>query len=473
MSSLKKELFNGIAYTALLKYSNILISLVVTAVLSRIISPDDFGVVAVATVIIAFFSLFTEVGLSPAIVQHKNLSKKQLSDIFSFTVLVGIFLSVSFFFSAHFIANYYQQPALNPICKILSVNILFASFNIVPNALLYRDKLFRYIAVRGLAVQIVGGIVGILVAWMGGGLYALVVNPILSSIFLFLISYRRYPLKFQTKWKVSSLQAIFSYSAYQFSFNIINYFSRNLDTLLIGKYMNMNALGYYDKSYRLMTLPLQTITQVVTPVMHPLLSDFQQDKQRLGESHERIVRILASIGFPLSVFLYFSSKEIIILLFGAQWMPSVPVFQILSLSVGVQMVLSSSGSIFQAAGDTRSLFVSGLFSAATNIIGILLGIFYFQSLTAVASAICITFALNFFQCYLQMYLITLKRNIWNFFRTIFPAIIFSILLLTSFTALNSLFIEFSLFASLILKMSLFAFLFGGYFQFFLRKYINS
>src|SRR5699024_4389501 len=107
-------------------------------------------------------------------------------------------------------------------------------------------------------------------------------------------------------WGIPSIRKIFKFSAYQFIFNIINYFSRNLDKLLIGKYMGMSPLGYYEKSYRLMMLPLQNITHVITPVMHPIFSDYQHDLNHLAGAYEKIIRLLAFIGLPLSVFLWFS-----------------------------------------------------------------------------------------------------------------------------------------------------------------------
>ena len=161
-----------------------------------------------------------------------------------------------------------------------------------------------------------------------------------------------------------------------------------------------------------MMLPLQNITQVITPVMHPIFSDFQNDKEKLVTSYERIVRFLSFIGLPLSVLLFFTAEEVTLIIFGDQWLPSVPVFRILSLSVGIQIILSSSGSIFQAAGDTRSLFVCGLFSSILNVTGMLAGIFYFGTLTAVATCIVITFTINFVQCYWMMYRVTFQRNAW-------------------------------------------------------------
>lgn len=352
-NNIKHQLFSGVFYTALAKYSGIIISLVVAGILARLLSPDDFGVVAIATVIIAFFNLFTDMGISPAIVQHKSLTKEELSDIFSFTVWTGIGISILFFAASWLIADYYKSEILRTLCQLLSVNLFFASANIVPGALFYRNKEFKFIAIRSFIIQIAGGAGAITAALCGAGLYALIINPILSSILIFVISYQRYPQRLRFTLGLKVLRKIFSYSAYQFLFNVINYFSRNLDKLLIGKYMSMSALGYYEKSYRLMMLPLQNITQVITPVMHPIFSDFQNDKEKLATSYERIVRFLSFIGLPLSVLLFFTAEEVTLIIFGDQWLPSVPVFRILSLSVGIQIILSSSGSIFQAAGDTR------------------------------------------------------------------------------------------------------------------------
>lgn len=463
-NNIKHQLFSGVFYTALAKYSGIVISLVVAGILARLLSPDDFGVVAIATVIIAFFNLFTDMGVSPAIVQHKLLTKDELSDIFSFTVWTGIGISILFFTASWIIADYYESEILITLCQLLSVNLFFASANIVPGALFYRNKEFKFIAVRSFIIQIVGGAGAVTAALCGAGLYALIINPILSSILIFIISYQRYPQRLRFTLGLKVLRKIFSYSAYQFLFNVINYFSRNLDKLLIGKYMSMSALGYYEKSYRLMMLPLQNITQVITPVMHPVFSDFQNDKERLATSYERIIRFLSFIGLPLSVLLFFTAEEITLIIFGDQWLPSVPVFQILSISVGIQIILSSSGSIFQAAGDTKSLFICGLFSSMLNIAGMLFGIFYFGTLTAVATCIVITFTLNFVQCYRQMYQVTFRRNIRLFLRQLISPSIMSLIIIACLTPLQYFLEDMNIFITLFLKSISCFIIFGTYIQ---------
>lgn len=464
MSSTKKELLSGVFYTAIAKYSGIIISLVIAGILARLIEPEDFGIVAIATVIISFFGIFSDLGIAPAIIQNKELSKIDLSNIFTFTLWLGLGISIIFFLCSWPISHFYQSDTLLSICQLLSLNLFFASANIVPNALLFKGKEFKFIAYRSLTIQIAGGSLAITAAFMGAGLYALIINPILSSILLFLISFQKKPQKLSSTWGIQSMKKILSFSTYQFMFNVINYFSRNLDKLLIGKYMNMVLLGYYEKSYRLMMLPLQNITHVISPVMHPIFADFQNDLSRLSASYNKIVRFLAFIGFPLSVLLWFCSREIILIIFGEQWMPSVPVFQILSISVGIQVILSTSGSIFQAANDTKSLFICGAFSTLLNIIGILTGIFFFKTLEAVAWCISLTFTINFIQCYIWMYKITFKQGLQTFWKQFVSPILLTGILIVCILPIYYVPDKCPIYISLLLKGCIFAIVYMAYIQ---------
>lgn len=213
-----------------------------------------------------------------------------------------------------------------------------------------------------------------------------------------------------------------------------------------------------------MMLPLQNITQVITPVMHPIFSDYQDDLERLASGYERIVRFLAFIGLPLSVLLYFTAGEVTLIIFGDQWTPSIPVFRILTLSVGVQIILSSSGSIFQAAGDTKNLFMCGLFSSILNVTGILLGIFWFGTLEAVATCITLTFTVNFAQCYWMMYRMTLHRSLRHFAIQLISPLMVSILLIAVLYPLSLMTEGGNIFLTLIVKSIIFFCIFGCYIQ---------
>lgn len=464
MANLKQQMLSGVFYTAVAKYSGIIISLIITAVLARMLSPDDFGVVAVASVIINFFNIFTNIGFSTAIVQNKELTQNDLNNIYSFTLWLGVILGVIFFLSSWIIANYYQDNQLIIICQLLSVSLFFSAAAIVPNSLFYRDKDFKFIAYRSFFIQMITGLLSLIAALMGAGLYTLTIQPIVSSLLLYMVSLKKYPQKFRFTFGVESVKKIWSYSMYQFLFNLVNYFTRNLDKLLIGKYMGMSPLGYYEKSYRLMMLPLQNITFVITPVMHPILSDYQNDKKKLSNAHERIVRLLAFIGFPLSILLYFCADELIFCFFGNQWGTSIPIFKILALTVGIQFILSSSGAFYQAGNDTHSMFECGIFSSITSAVGILMGIFYFSSLKATAWCILVAFGINFLQCYWKLYHTTLQRNVLYFYRQLISPLKLSVIIGIILYIISALTKEWNIVPSLFIKSLSYITVWGTYIQ---------
>lgn len=465
MSEIKKELLKGVYYTAFAKYAGILVSLVVTGILARLITPEDFGIVAVATILIQFFSTISSLGIGPAIVQHKNLTKQDISNIFSFTVLIGLFIFIIFFILSWPISIYYDNKSLLIISQILSLSLFFNTINTVPNFLLYKEKQFKFITYRTLIVQTIGGIASVIAALSGLGLYSLIINPIFSSIVLFIINYKKYPQKFSLSINKEPIKQIFSFSLYLFLFDIINYLSRNLDKLIIGRYLGMSPLGFYEKSYRLMMLPLQNISHVIGPVMHPIFSEYQSNIKELITSYEKLIRFMSFIGFPLSVLLFFTAKELTLLIFGPMWMPSVASFEILSFSVGIQIILSTTGSIFQSTNSTKQLFFVGILSTGLTVAGMFLAIIFFKSIEAVAWSITITFTINFLQTFVILYLSVFKRNIYSLFKQfVSPLIVTTILILLNLLLVKLIHVD-SLIISLIIKSALSAFIFLIYIQF--------
>lgn len=409
--SIKQEMISGIFWTAIQKYSGLIVQIIVTAILARLLSPEDFGVVAVATVLIAFFTLFTDMGIGPAIIQKQDLTQDDLNSIFSFTVWGGIVLAALFFVVAYPIGHFYKEESLVLICQLLSINLLFAAWNIVPNALINKNKRFKFIAKRTLSLQVISGIISVFAAYHGLGLYALLISPILTAIGVFVLNFRKYPLQFSWQMHTEALKKIFSYSSFQFLFNFINYFSRNLDKLIIGRFFSMNELGYYEKSYRLMMLPLQYVTNVVTPVMHPILTSLQNDYKSLTEKYNKIIKLIATISFPLGVFLYFAADDIIYIIYGNRWEKAIPVFQILALSLPLQMILSTTGAIYQAAGKTNWLFYGGLSNTCCTVMGFIVAAVCFRTIESMAWAWDITLLINAVISYWILYKVVLRQSI--------------------------------------------------------------
>lgn len=409
--SIGQEMITGVFWSAVHKYSGIVVQIGITAVLARLLYPEDFGVVAIASVFIHFFSLFTNMGIGAAIIQNHDFSGKDLNSIFTFSIYGGIVLSALFFFASPLIGSAYHNGLLVGICRILSVNLLFASWNIVPNALINKNKRFKFIAQRTLGLQVLCGISAVAAAFGGLGIYALIVSPLFTSVGTFYLNYQQYSLKFTRAVDFRSLKKISSFSIYQFLFNFINYFSRNLDKLIIGRNFNMTELGYYEKSYRLMMLPLQNVTHVITPVMHPILTSLQYNYQELTDKYNKIVKLIATISFPAGVFLYFSAEDLIMLVYGQKWIAAIPVFKILALSVPLQMILSTTGAIYQSSGKVKWMFYGGLSNSFCTITGFLIAAFYFHTIKAMAWAWTITLSINFMVSLYILYRVVLKQTL--------------------------------------------------------------
>lgn len=423
MPSIKHEIAKGVFWIAVAKYSGILISLVITAILARHVSPSAFGTMAVAMVIMAFLDIFTEFGIGPAVIQFKDLSRHDLSSLFMVGSTIGIFLSIVLFLSAPIIAGFYGDYTLIPVIRVLCICLLFNSFNVVPNGLMLKAKRFRTVALRTLSFQILCGSIAVWGALHGWGIYALIVTPIVTSIGVFVVNYVNYPIPFSLRIDPAPLRKVWGFSAYQFLFSFVNYFSRNLDKLIIGKYFSMTQLGYYDKSYRLMQLPLQNITFVISPVLHPILSTLQNDKAELARKNLRLATLLSYISFPIGVLLYFASGDVIRIIFGTNWEPAIPVFSILALSLPLQIILSTSGSIYQAAGRTNHMFLCGLMSTATTVASFFVAAIFFHTIESMAWAWDISLVINFFTCYIVMYRITFRAPLLEYMKSFIPQII--------------------------------------------------
>ena len=402
MQSIKEEMVKGVIWSAVGKYSGVIVQLIITAVLARLITPEEFGVVAIATVLIAFLTIFSDLGLGAAIIQRQDFGKKEYDSIYSFSIYLGIFLSFVLYLSSHLISSFYGSAPLQNICQILSVTMFFGSANMVPNAIISKQKRFKFIAQRTLFFQVLGGVLAIISAFYGWGCYALLITPILSSIGCFIVNFRQYPLHFSIAIDISPVRSVFSYSSFLLIFNIMNYFTRNLDKLIIGRFFNMQSLGYYDKSYHLMMLPLQQITHVITPVMHPVLTSLQNNYHQMAHNYSKILKLLATIGFPLGAFLYFSASSLILVVYGEQWLPAVPVFKILTFSVPVQMLIATTGGIFQASGRTDWLFYVGFFHSLITIIGFIISALVYNTIEAMAWSFVITMI---FQTFFAIYVI--------------------------------------------------------------------
>lgn len=448
MPSVKKEFLSGVFYTSIAKYSGILVQIIITSVLARLLTPSDFGIVAIATVLIQFFNTLSEAGIGPAIIQKKELGKKDIESIFTITIILGILLMGLFFICSPHIANYYKNSTLTSVCQWLSLLILFSSLDIVPNSLLLKQKRFKLISVRTLITQIISGALSIWAAFAGWGLYALVLSAVLSKAMVFMTNYICNPLKLS--FGLKCINEIKSYSFYQFSFNMVNYFARNFDKMIIGKYIGLSPLGFYEKSYRLMMLPLNNITFVILPVMHPIFSNFQNQKDEMLEKYLKLLKVMALLSFPMMIFLLFSARELVLIFFGSQWEGAIASFQILSLTVALQVLHASTGGLFQSLNYTKGLFICGFSSAVLMLSGFFFSAIIWRTIEAVAISYVITCTISSGIVF-KLLFYKLNAPMGQFFKSIWAGVKLMLILLPVMILCQYLLENYNIIVNLIVK----------------------
>ncbi|WP_010419243.1 lipopolysaccharide biosynthesis protein [Anaerophaga thermohalophila] len=462
MASIRKSLTSGIFYSAIAKYSNIVLSVVIGAILARLLTPQEFGIVALVTVFIIFFNLLGDFGIGKAVVQNQQLTEYDIQSIFIFSIFFALLLATLFYFSAPLIAKFYSEDELIKVSKFLSLAVLFHTLQAVPKALLEKALRFKRIGLISVTTQLTTGIIAIILAYKDFSYYALVVRSILNGCFLFVVFYFLTPIKIIFKIDWSSINKIIRFSIFNFGFNFINYFSRNGDNLLVGKFLGSTSLGFYDKAYRLMMMPVQNLTHVITPVMMPVLSKYQDNRDIVYNTYSKVVKFLATIGFPLSIFLFFSAHEIINIIYGPQWDASIPVFKLLALIIGIQLIYSSAGSVFLSINRTELLFYYGLISSFILLSCISIGIFVGNNIVFVGYGIITGFTINFFIVYYMLIHVALKKSVSHFFKSIIFPLFMSIIMIPPlyfFDKYNSMNIYYSLLIKFVIAAISFSLLF--------------
>lgn len=364
----------AVIYNSIGTYANALTQLVINMILARLISPSEMGVVAIISVFTNLFVILSDMGLSTGIIQKKNLTKRDINNIASFTIYLGIALAIFFVLISRFVAVIYGNPIYINFSYILIFSIFFNTINSVPKAILARDKKFDLIAKRTIFANILCGVIVVVLAFLGFGSYVLVINSVLISLILFTLNYYKSNIKFSLMFEKESIIKIANYSFFQFLSSIITFGSRNSDNMLIGYTLGEVPVAFYDKAYQLMKYPLNLFYNAISSVLHPYFSAIQDDEESMLKQYSLILKILSIGGVIMTVVSFTFPKEIILIMFGANWLDSAIPFQMLAVGLWAQMVSSSTSSIIQSFGKTKLLFYATIFNIVITITLLLLGL---------------------------------------------------------------------------------------------------
>ena len=448
MSLKKATLINSIA-----KYYTMLCAFVVHMILSRILTPEEYGIVAVATVFITFFTLFSDMGFGVAYIQNREFTADDRNVIFTFLTYVGGALFVVFFFFAYGISWFYGSREYIPVAQLLGVNLFLTAVNVIPNAELLKQQRFKTIAITRAFAATLSSVISVLLAFRGFSYFSIVLQSVIYTLLITLVFIYTTKSKFLFRIRFEPIQKITGLSLGQLSFNFINYFSRNADNLLIGKIAGSTALGYYDKAYRTTTFALSGLSSIIGSSIQPVLAVHQDDKQFVYGKFQKAFLFLTIIGAYLAVAFNLAAPEIITVLYGNQWDKSVTAFSYLALSLFAQLPLNITGAFFQVLNNTRLLATVGAVSAMVLVSGIIVGLL-FGTIEAVALGYFFGECINFFVVLWIMEKILFKTCLRQFNINLVKILLvafssyFAANFLLSYLKLNNIFL------SLIYKMSL-------------------
>jgi PST family polysaccharide transporter len=351
------------------------LQLATLTVLARLLSPSDYGLMSMATVVTTFATLFRDLGTAAAVVQRRELSHDLVSTMFWLNAALGVALGASIVTSAPWLEAWLKLPGLSPVLMAVAPSFVLVGASSTQQALLERRQDFRTLTYIDVSAALFAAALCIVAAFLHFGVYSLVVQLIahsaLSSVWLWLAARWRPRAVFARR----QIRALLGFSGNLAAFNFINYFARNADNVIIGRVLGSQALGSYSLAYRLMMFPVQNLTLVAGRALLPVLSRRQAHDSASTELHLRTVRAVGFMTAPLMATMLVLRRPLVRAAFGPQWDDAAELLTWLAPTGYIQSIVSTTGAVLTAAGRTRVLFALGTMNALLAVSAFMIGVF--------------------------------------------------------------------------------------------------
>ncbi|MGK7895451.1 MAG: MOP flippase family protein [Xenococcus sp. (in: cyanobacteria)] len=384
--NLKQRAAKGLLWSAIQSWAGQVISFSVFFVLARLLQPEDFGLIALAAVFLTFMQIFLDQGFAEAIIQRKELEPEHLDTAFWISFGVSLLLMLLGIGFADVTANLLKEPELAPIVSWFSASFLFSGLSSVQQAILRRELAFKNLAIRNLVSRLIGGTIGIIMAFLGFGVWSIVCQKLSEGfagvILLWWVS------DWRPGFKVSKrhFQDLFSFGINIVALKFMVFLNRHTDDLLIGYFLGPIVLGYYSVAYRLLVLMTQVLTRTTSQVALPAFSRLQQEPEKMRGAFYKATQLNSLIAFPCFLGMSALAPELVITFFGKQWEPSIPVMRILAFIGILHSVSSFQGNVISAMGKPQWKLGVNCLNTGLNIAGFALVVLIWGKIEFVAAA---------------------------------------------------------------------------------------
>lgn len=374
LADLKRKSIRGGTVTMLSQGISIAIQLTSTVILARLLSPNDYGVIAMVMAVTALAGLFRDIGLSSAAIQKKDLTRAQQSNLFWLNVAMGTLLTILVGTASPLVAWFYDKPELLWVTVSLSSTFLIGSLGTQHGAMLVRNMQFGRKAVAGITGSLVMLATAFAFAINGYSYWSLVWGNIAGGFTTTVLLFALSPFRPGAMAKGTGIRDMLKFGANITAFDFVNYFHRNLDNLLIGRFWGTGTLGLYSRAYQLLMFPINAIRGPINAVAFPAMSRLQHEPSAYQIYYRRITGLLALLSMPLVAFLFLASRPLIEIALGTSWLGVAPIFSILAITAFIQPVASLRGIVLLSTGQGKRYLQWGIFNAVAVCIGFGIGI---------------------------------------------------------------------------------------------------
>ncbi len=364
----------GAATTGLSQGVKIVLQMLSAVILARLLVPADFGLVAMVGPIVAFVALFQDIGLQQAIIHMRQATAEQISRLFWVNMLMAVGVAVTVIIIAPFVAWFYGEPRVLMLTVAWALPILISCGARQHLTLLNRDLKFHHLAMIDVLASVVSLAGGVFVAWWTHSYWALWVAMLLSAIATFIASWIATGWRPMSPFVKADISPFVKFGINFAGFNILNYFARNADNVIIAKAFGPMPLGLYDRSYKLLLAPLSNINAPVSRVMQPILARLRDEPERYRLAYIRAASMVTWICVPGIAALTVTAHSFIHIMFGERWMAAAPIFAWLGVAGLNQPLSNTTGWLFLSQHRTREMFHWGLVGSSTTILSFIVGI---------------------------------------------------------------------------------------------------
>ena len=374
--SLGQQTVSGVAWTTVQRFATLFLAFVANLVLARLLSPDDFGCIALLMVFISLSQIFVDGGFGAALIQKKDPTKEDYSTIFYWNLLLAVALYFLLFFLAPVIARYYEIPILKEILRVQGLVIILDSFGLVHKNNLRKTLQFKKISLIVLGANLIAVVIAITMAYNGFGVWCLVAQQLLisgmSTVLYWIFNRWKPSLVFSMK----SFKELFGFGGFILLSNMIVTFANEVQALIMGKMYTARDVGLYSQARKFESIMSNTASTVVNQVTFPIFSKFQDDLEHLQSILRRITKVMAFVVFPAMILVILIAKPAIVLMLTDKWVDCVPYFQILCIGGMAEALGDINYNAVAAIGKSRVLFRWTCIKSVLGLLLIIAGSFF-------------------------------------------------------------------------------------------------